>query len=102
MASGTGIRCGLGWGALLLCSRHHRLVPLCDPSLGILSWRHVCSPPCLPDAITTTTTTTTTTTIGTAHLDIEALTIDKEVRKIRDLITTKFVEQIYHGFWWSP
>ena len=37
-----------------------------------------------------------------AHLDIEALTIDKEVRKIRDLMSTKFVEQIYHGFWWSP
>lgn len=42
------------------------------------------------------------TILRTAHLDIEALTIDKEVRKIRDMLSAKFVEQIYHGFWWSP
>lgn len=40
--------------------------------------------------------------IRAAHLDIEALTIDKEVRKIRDMLSTKFTEQIYHGFWFSP
>eukprot|EP00040_Diaphanoeca_grandis_P035241 m.221052 g.221052 ORF g.221052 m.221052 type:complete len:418 (+) comp33336_c1_seq1:104-1357(+) len=42
------------------------------------------------------------TIIRAAHLDIEALTIDREVRKIRDLLSTQFTEQIYNGLWWSP
>ncbi|EGD80422.1 argininosuccinate synthetase 1 [Salpingoeca rosetta] len=37
-----------------------------------------------------------------AHIDIEALTIDREVRKIRDMLSSKMTEQVYHGFWWSP
>jgi len=40
--------------------------------------------------------------IREAHLDIEALTIDREVRKIRDLLSTQFTSQIYNGLWWSP
>jgi len=40
--------------------------------------------------------------IRAAHIDIEALTIDREVRKIRDTLTTEFTAQIYNGLWWSP
>lgn len=42
------------------------------------------------------------TIIRAAHLDIEALTIDREVRKIRDMLSTQFTAQIYNGLWWSP
>ncbi len=37
-----------------------------------------------------------------AHLDIEAITMDREVRKIRDMLSVKFAEHIYQGFWFSP
>lgn len=40
--------------------------------------------------------------IRLTHIDIEALTIDREVRKIRDMMSAKFSEQIYNGLWWSP
>ena len=40
--------------------------------------------------------------IRAAHIDIEALTIDREVRKVRDLLTAQFSTHIYHGLWWSP
>jgi len=40
--------------------------------------------------------------IREAHLDIEALTIDREVRKIRDMLSVQFTNQIYNGLWWSP
>lgn len=32
-----------------------------------------------------------------AHLDIEALTIDREVRKIRDKLSVDFTQQCYNG-----
>ncbi len=57
-----------------------------------------------------------------AHLDIEGITMDREVRKLRDMMSVKFAEyvggrgwrlpavshlrrpplQIYQGYWWSP
>ena len=37
-----------------------------------------------------------------AHLDIESIALDKEVRKVRDLLSVRFAEQVYNGFWWSP
>ncbi|XP_062515908.1 argininosuccinate synthase-like [Corticium candelabrum] len=37
-----------------------------------------------------------------AHLDIETLTMDKEVRRIKQGLAIKFSEQIYQGFWFSP
>lgn len=37
-----------------------------------------------------------------AHLDIEAFTMDKEVRKIKQQLSLKFSEQLYNGFWDSP
>ncbi len=37
------------------------------------------------------------------HLDLEGLTLDREVRRIRDqVITQKFSEQLYYGFFFSP
>ncbi|XP_039620197.1 argininosuccinate synthase isoform X2 [Polypterus senegalus] len=37
-----------------------------------------------------------------AHLDIEAFTLDREVRKIKQSLAVQFSEQIYNGFWYSP
>jgi len=37
-----------------------------------------------------------------AHLDIEGLTMDREVMHIRDSLTPKFSQLIYNGFWYSP
>ncbi|NWU65249.1 ASSY synthase, partial [Pterocles burchelli] len=37
-----------------------------------------------------------------AHLDIEAFTMDREVRKIKQGLAVKFSELVYNGFWHSP
>jgi argininosuccinate synthase len=37
-----------------------------------------------------------------AHRDIEGIAMDKEVMHLRDLLTPKFSELIYNGFWFSP
>lgn len=37
-----------------------------------------------------------------AHLDIEGLTMDREVMQIRDSLIPKFSQLIYFGFWYSP
>ncbi|XP_060047874.1 argininosuccinate synthase-like [Erinaceus europaeus] len=37
-----------------------------------------------------------------AHLDIEAFTMDQEVRKIKQGLGLKFAELVYTGFWYSP
>uniref|UniRef100_A0AAY4BGB3 Argininosuccinate synthase n=1 Tax=Denticeps clupeoides TaxID=299321 RepID=A0AAY4BGB3_9TELE len=37
-----------------------------------------------------------------AHLDIEAFTMDREVRRIKQGLGIKFSELIYNGFWYSP
>ncbi|XP_074871391.1 argininosuccinate synthase [Carettochelys insculpta] len=37
-----------------------------------------------------------------AHLDIEAFTMDREVRKIKQALALKFSEMVYNGFWYSP
>ncbi|NXF87879.1 ASSY synthase, partial [Eubucco bourcierii] len=37
-----------------------------------------------------------------AHLDIEALTMDREVRRIKQGLAVKFSELVYNGFWHSP
>ena len=37
-----------------------------------------------------------------AHLDIEGLTMDKEVKQIRDSLIPNFSQLIYNGFWFSP
>ena len=42
------------------------------------------------------------TILRVAHLDIEGLTMDREVMQIRDTLMPKFAQLIYFGFWYSP
>jgi argininosuccinate synthase len=37
-----------------------------------------------------------------AHRDLESIAMDKEVMRLRDMLTPKFSELIYNGFWYSP
>ncbi len=37
-----------------------------------------------------------------AHRDLEGLTLDREVMKLRDQMSLKVAELIYNGFWYSP
>ncbi len=37
-----------------------------------------------------------------AHLDIEGITMDKEIKQIRDTLIPKISSLIYNGFWYSP
>jgi len=37
-----------------------------------------------------------------AHLDIEGLTLDKEVCHLKDMLMPKIAELIYNGYWFSP
>ncbi|MFU2157496.1 MULTISPECIES: argininosuccinate synthase [Caldisericum] len=37
-----------------------------------------------------------------AHRDLEGIAMDKEVMHLRDMLSVKFSELIYNGFWFSP
>jgi len=37
-----------------------------------------------------------------AHKDIEGIAMDREVMRLRDMLSTKFAELVYNGFWFSP
>ncbi len=37
-----------------------------------------------------------------AHKDIEGIAMDREVMRLRDMLTPKFAEFVYNGFWFSP
>ena len=37
-----------------------------------------------------------------AHRDLETITLDREVMKIRDSLVPKYSELVYNGFWFSP
>jgi len=37
-----------------------------------------------------------------AHLDIEGIAMDREVMRLRDMLSPKFSELVYNGFWFSP
>jgi argininosuccinate synthase len=37
-----------------------------------------------------------------AHKDIEGVAMDREVMRLRDMLTAKVSELIYYGFWFSP
>eukprot|EP00128_Syssomonas_multiformis_P013741 Colp12_sorted_trinity150504_noHs@35663 len=37
-----------------------------------------------------------------AHLDIEGIAMDREVMRLRDMLSPKFAEVVYNGFWFSP
>ena len=37
-----------------------------------------------------------------AHLDIEGIAMDREVMKLRNMLSPAFSELVYNGFWFSP
>ncbi len=37
-----------------------------------------------------------------AHRDIESIAMDREVMRLRDMLSAKLSELIYNGFWFSP
>ncbi|KAJ3360870.1 argininosuccinate synthetase [Kappamyces sp. JEL0680] len=41
------------------------------------------------------------TILRAAHVDLEGLTLDREVRRLKDQYTQKLAEIIYNGFWFS-
>lgn len=43
-----------------------------------------------------------TTILRTAHMDLEGITMDRELMAIRNTLVAKFSELIYNGFWFSP
>jgi len=42
------------------------------------------------------------TILHAAHRDIESIAMDREVMRLRDMLSTKLAEIIYNGFWFSP
>ena len=42
------------------------------------------------------------TILWAAHRDLEGIAMDKEVKHLRDMLSPKFAELIYNGFWFSP
>ncbi|XP_042234144.1 argininosuccinate synthase-like isoform X2 [Homarus americanus] len=42
------------------------------------------------------------TVLRAAHLDLEALCLDREVRKIKAHLSHRMAEQVYNGLWYSP
>lgn len=42
------------------------------------------------------------TILHVAHKDIEGIAMDREVMRLRDMLSAKFAELVYNGFWFSP
>ena len=42
------------------------------------------------------------TILRTAHRDLETITLDREVMRIRDSLIPRYAELVYNGFWFSP
>jgi argininosuccinate synthase len=42
------------------------------------------------------------TILRTAHRDLETITLDREVMRIRDSLVARYSELVYNGFWFSP
>ncbi len=42
------------------------------------------------------------TVLHIAHMDLEGIAMDREVMRLRNMLTPKFAELIYYGFWFSP
>jgi argininosuccinate synthase len=42
------------------------------------------------------------TILRVAHRDLETITLDREVMRIRDSLIPRYAELIYNGFWFSP
>lgn len=37
-----------------------------------------------------------------AHLDIEGITMDREVKRLRDMLAPQFAQLAYNGYWFAP
>ncbi len=37
-----------------------------------------------------------------AHMDVEGIAMDREVLRLRNMLSPKFAELVYNGFWYSP
>ncbi len=42
------------------------------------------------------------TILRAAHRDLETMTMDREVMRIRDSLVARYAELVYNGFWFSP
>jgi argininosuccinate synthase len=42
------------------------------------------------------------TVLREAHLDLEGITLDREVMRIRDTLSAEFARLCYYGFWYAP
>ncbi|MFH1572557.1 MAG: argininosuccinate synthase, partial [Acidobacteriota bacterium] len=42
------------------------------------------------------------TILHVAHRDIESIAMDREVMRLRDMLSAKLSELVYYGFWFSP
>jgi argininosuccinate synthase len=42
------------------------------------------------------------TILHVAHKDIEGVAMDREVMRLRDMLSAKLAELVYYGFWFSP
>ncbi len=42
------------------------------------------------------------TILRTAHIAMEALTLDREVMHLRDSLVPRYAEMVYYGYWFSP
>ncbi len=42
------------------------------------------------------------TILHTAHRDLEGVAMDREVMRVRDMLSLKFADLTYYGFWFSP
>jgi argininosuccinate synthase len=42
------------------------------------------------------------TVLRAAHRDLETITLDREVMRIRDSLVARYSELVYNGFWFSP
>lgn len=42
------------------------------------------------------------TVLAAAHIDLETLTVDREVMRLRDQLAIKYAELVYNGYWFSP
>ena len=42
------------------------------------------------------------TILRAAHVDLEGISMDREVRRLRDMISSRFSDVAYNGFWFSP
>ncbi|KAI9204937.1 argininosuccinate synthase [Polychytrium aggregatum] len=42
------------------------------------------------------------TILRAAHVDLEGLTLDREVRRLKDQLSSRLAEIIYNGLWYSP